>query len=257
VVVNLSSALLKSKGKAVALHSLVTLAVALVCGYLVYGIWYPGELAAQVGGTELFTLIMLVELGLGPLISLVIFNPAKPRAGLIRDYTVVGVIQLAALGYGLYAVAESRPVYQVFVKDRIEVVSAIELTAADYAGVSDKRFGGITWLGPERICVEFPTEAQARNALLFSAIYGKDIQLYPQYFRECHAGEIEAKTYSAAHLRSIIASTKRSAAIELPPGEFTWLPVKHRFSNWVEIYPNNDVTKAFSLSIDPFTTPDP
>ena len=60
------------------------------------------------------------DLALGPLISLVIYNSRKARRKLIIDYTIVGVVQLAALVYGVYIVAGTRPVYVAFSTDRIE-----------------------------------------------------------------------------------------------------------------------------------------
>ena len=54
------------------------------------------------------------------------------------DYTVVGIIQLGAFVYGVYAVANTRPAYIVFVGDRLEVVSAGEIDDADLAQGGDR-----------------------------------------------------------------------------------------------------------------------
>ena len=42
--------------------------------------------------------------------SLVIFNPAKTRRHLVMDFTVIGLLQVAALAYGLWTVFVARPV---------------------------------------------------------------------------------------------------------------------------------------------------
>ena len=52
----------------------------------------------MIGGTELFLLVVGCDLALGPLISLVIYNSRKSRRKLVIDYTIVGVVQLAAHG---------------------------------------------------------------------------------------------------------------------------------------------------------------
>ena len=114
------SDLLVSKFKAAGVHLLVSTVIVGLAALLVFYVWYPGELSTMLGGLELFFFVVICELALGPLVSLVIFNPAKPRRELVRDYALVVVVQLAALSYGLYAVALSRPVFLVFVKDRVE-----------------------------------------------------------------------------------------------------------------------------------------
>jgi len=63
----------------------------------------------------------MVDVILGPLITLTVFNRSKPRSELVRDLTVVGLIQLAALGYGLWTVFVARPVHLVFEYDRFRV----------------------------------------------------------------------------------------------------------------------------------------
>jgi hypothetical protein len=245
--------LIKEKLRAFGLHFGVSFVVAALTALLIFGLWYPNNLASYVGGTELYGLVLLLELGLGPVMSLVIYNSAKPSRELIRDYCIVGFVQLSALVYGLYVVAESRPVYLIFVKDRFEVVTAIELDKEDYAEAIVPEYAGPTWFGPERICVEYPTSPQERNHLLFSAIAGKDVQLFPKYYRECLSGEVEAKAYSSEQLEKLIAdSDGQFNGNALPEGNYTWLPVTHRFGAWVEVYPEASVERAYFLRMNPF-----
>jgi hypothetical protein len=248
----MSSSLLKQKLIAAVWHFLVTVVVAFLSGLLIFKVWYPGGLAAYVGGVELYKLVVLVELCLGPIMSLVIFNSAKPRLELFRDYLVVALIQLSALAYGLYVVAESRPAFVVFVKDRLEVVAAVELTAADYVGASGAPFDGAAWFGPRFICVEPPVDIKERNDLLFSAVGGRDIQYFPKYYRNCGVGEREGKTYPGNRLHQIIEGLDQVGQFNLPEGEFTWLPVKHRFGAFVEVYPDNDFTQGYYVAVNPF-----
>ncbi len=64
---------------------------------------------------------------LGPLITLAIFNRAKPWCVLRRDLAVVGLIQLAALGYGMWTVFLARPVHLAFEFDRFRVIHAVDV----------------------------------------------------------------------------------------------------------------------------------
>lgn len=113
--------------RASALHLGLSLLIALFAALLVFGIWYPYPYREISGGRELFLLVMTVDVILGPLITLVIFNRKKPWSELRRDLTVVVLIQLAALSYGLWTVAVARPVHLVFEVDRFRVVHAIDV----------------------------------------------------------------------------------------------------------------------------------
>ena len=116
--------------RAAALHLGGSLLVAALAGALVFGLWYPYPYRELAGGRELFLLIVVVDVVCGPLLTLVLYNPAKPRAELWRDLGLVVLIQLAALGYGLHVVWQARPVYMVQEVDRLKVIElpALETT---------------------------------------------------------------------------------------------------------------------------------
>lgn len=113
--------------KASAIHLALSLAIAALAGLLVFGIWYPYPFREISGGRELFLLVVTVDVILGPLITLAVFNRKKPWTELRRDLAIVALIQLAALGYGLWTVYVARPVHMVFEIDRFRVVHAIDV----------------------------------------------------------------------------------------------------------------------------------
>lgn len=113
--------------KASGIHLGLSLLVALLAAVLVFGIWYPYPYRELSGGRELFLLVITVDVILGPLITLAVFNRKKPRQELRRDLVIVAMLQLAALGYGLWTVYVARPVHMVFEFDRFRVVHAIDV----------------------------------------------------------------------------------------------------------------------------------
>src|SRR5262245_56788136 len=102
---------------ATSIHFLITAAVAALAAILIFFIWYPGTIAAISGGTRLFEIVVAVDIGLGPLISLVIYSSRKTRRELVIDYSIVAAVLLAALLYGVSVVAVSRPIFVAFAKD--------------------------------------------------------------------------------------------------------------------------------------------
>lgn len=247
--------MLKAKLKAALVHASITVVVAMITGIVVFGVWYPSPFAEMTHGTGLFLLVLGVEVVLGPVMSLVIFNTSKPRTELVRDYIIIGMVQLSALCYGLYSVSVSRPVYLVFVKDRIEVVAAAELSADDIDS-GPEGFRTLPWSGPRLICVESPTDPQEKSDLLMSALEGRDIQLQPKYYRECRDGEINGKAYSKDQLVSLTDISLDSLPGGLGFKSFTWLPVVTRFGAWTVFYKNGDLSKSVYVDVDPFQQPD-
>lgn len=251
----ISRSMFLAKLRAALLHGIVTLLVALVSALVVFYLWYPAPLASRTGGTGLYFLVLLVEVCLGPLMSLVIFNPQKQRSELIRDYFFVGCIQMLALIYGVHSTYIARPVYKAFVVDRFEIVSALELDQEDVLSVPDKAYRGLPIFGLREVCIEMPVDTQERNDILFSAVGGKDVQLMPKYYRQCNTGEIEAKAKAGSALIDGLKARGRYEAVagDFPTNnDFTWLPVKSRFGVWVEIYPGGRQAAARSIDVNPF-----
>lgn len=242
----------KSKLKAAAIHGLITLIVAILTALLVYGVWYRGELAQMMSGTDLYLLILIVEICLGPLMSLVIFNSNKPRNELIRDYCIVGSVQVLALVYGLYSVALSRPVYTVFVKDRIEIVAAIELKAEDIATARFPEFKKLPLWGAKSICTDSPTDPHEKSDLLLSALGGKDIQLLPKYYRSCIHNEAFDKSLPKSQLTTLTPIKIEELPTDIQQADFKWLPVSTRFGTGIVIYKMGDIESPLFLSLDPF-----
>ena len=96
----------REKFVATGIHFLVTLGLAACAAAVIFLVWFPDPFATMIGGTELFLLVVGCDLALGPLISLVIYDSRKSRLELITDYSIVGIVQIVALVYGVHL---SRP----------------------------------------------------------------------------------------------------------------------------------------------------
>lgn len=112
------------------IHLGISLFIGTLAALLVFGLWYPYPYREISGGRTLFLLVAVVDVVMGPLITLIIFNRAKPRRELLTDLSVVGLLQVAALCYGLWTVFVARPVHLVFEYSRLTVVHAIEVDAS-------------------------------------------------------------------------------------------------------------------------------
>ena len=128
---------LKDRLRASAVHLAISLPLAALAALLVFGLWYPYPYYEISGGRELFLLVITVDVVMGPLITLFIFNRAKSRRHLAMDFAVIGLLQLAALSYGLWMVFVARPVHLVFEFHRMAVVHAVDIDPAQLSQAPD------------------------------------------------------------------------------------------------------------------------
>jgi len=167
-----------TRWRATATYLAASLLVAAACFALTYGEWYPLGLFSVAGGMDLFTLIFVVNVVVGPVLIAVVFKPGKK--GLAFDIVVIAVLQVAALSYGLYVLYVSRPAYIVFVKDRFELVRANEMPETELAKA--KRFNELPIDGPRIVGARVPADPDERARLMFAAASGVDLHYFPQHY---------------------------------------------------------------------------
>jgi hypothetical protein len=125
-------------------------------------------------------LILVVDTSLGPLITLIIFNPKKKS--LEFDLAVIAMLQLCALIYGVHTVFIARPALIVFNVDRFDVVSAIDVDEKSLSKAVKSGRPNLSWWGPKIVAAMLPTESEERKKILFSSIQGgADLPQLPEY----------------------------------------------------------------------------
>ena len=77
------------RARAALVHFALSLVVAAAGALLVFVVWYPTPFREISGGRELFLLVVSVDVVLGPVITLAIFDRRKPWVELRRDLVVV------------------------------------------------------------------------------------------------------------------------------------------------------------------------
>ena len=75
----------REKFRAFGIHFATTLFVAALAAALIFFVWYPPPYATMVGGLKLFVLVTGIDLALGPLLSLVVYDSRKSRRALVFD----------------------------------------------------------------------------------------------------------------------------------------------------------------------------
>jgi hypothetical protein len=134
------------------------------------------------GGWQGIRLIAGVDFILGPILTLFLFNPLKPKR--FQDMAVILIIQFCALFYGIYTVYQERPVALIYHGDVI-----ITLTKNNLLFPSDgqDQFNKIPGPLPKNVLAILPDGVSPFHQL-FDTRY-----LYPV---ENHVAEALSKSYT-------------------------------------------------------------
>ena len=99
--------MLHDKIRAFGLHALLSTFAATLGILVVFGLWYPPPLNTASGVTRIFLIVLAVDVVLGPLLTFVVFKRGKKT--LKFDLAIIATLQIAALCYGMWTVAQGRP----------------------------------------------------------------------------------------------------------------------------------------------------
>ncbi|MGH8510357.1 MAG: TfpX/TfpZ family type IV pilin accessory protein, partial [Gammaproteobacteria bacterium] len=170
-----------TRWKASAIHLSICAVIALAVLAWMLLVWYPAPYFEGLGAGKLSMIIIGVDVVIGPLITLIIYNPLKKS--LRFDLTVVALLQLSALVYGVYVVYEARPVYVVFNVDRFDVVAANEIDPEERKKVTLPEYQSLPLTGPRIVAAVLPADPKERERILFAAVgAGYDLPNFPQHY---------------------------------------------------------------------------
>jgi hypothetical protein len=246
-----------NRWQASGLHLVLSALIALTLILLVVAIWYPAPYFAAMGGATLLRLLIGIDVVLGPLITLIIFDPKKPR--LKFDLAVIGALQLAALAAGAFIMFEARPVYAVFTSDRFEVVPANSIDRASMVRAKAE-FQSLPLGGPRVVGAHQPTDARERADITMSAAMGgPDIAHLPHLY---HAYD-EVAVDAGRRARPLSQLARRSADDALQvrgyldtsgraEGSVGYLPVRARNEDYAVVLDRKSGAIVGSLRINPW-----
>jgi hypothetical protein len=167
--------------QAAGLHFLGSAFVLLLLFGLVRWVWYPGPLFTAASGVNLIGLLVLIDVILGPLIMLIIFNSKKK--GMKFDIVVVLVFQIGFMLYGASSIFSARPVYIAFSGNQFYALTANEIENAALKKVTDPQFKRLPIFRPVLVGTNPPEESSKEGQeILFSSLGGMGVQNLPQYY---------------------------------------------------------------------------
>ncbi|MCJ0765806.1 TfpX/TfpZ family type IV pilin accessory protein [Variovorax terrae] len=178
----------KDRLKAAGIHFGISLVVAALSAALVFGLWYPYPYRDISGGRDLFLLVVSVDVILGPLITFTIFNRTKSRRSLQLDFSVIGLVQLAALSYGLWTVFLARPVHLVFEYDRFRVVHAVDIPPS-LLNQAPPGLDALPLTGPTLLSLRAFKDSKEQFDSTMAALQGLSLSARPELWQSYEAGK--------------------------------------------------------------------
>lgn len=252
---------LKSRFLAAGVHLTLSLAVAALAAWLVFSLWYPYPYREISGGRDLFFIVVVVDVIMGPLLTFTVFNRSKPVGELRRDLGMIGFLQLAALTYGLWTVSIARPVHLAFEIDRFRVVHAIDIPKGEI-NKAPPELQRLPWTGPSLLSVrEFTSEKEGFEATM-AALKGLPLGARPELWQSYDKArpQILKVTKPASDLKQrfpaqvsmIDAALKSAPGGNAPNRAIGYVPLVGRDKFWTVLLDLNSAGVIAFVPIDSF-----
>lgn len=231
----------KARLQAAGIHLCISLGIAALAATLVFALWYPYPYRDLSGGRELFSMLVAIDVILGPLLTLAFFNIKKTRKQLIFDLSLIGLVQLSALGYGLWTVFEARPVHMVYEYDRFRVAHAADIDPK-LLPQAPPALQQLPLTGPSMLAVRELKNSETLEATL-AAFSGAQMAFRPDLWQPYDAAAKHRALAAAKPIASLLkkypAQQAALAAIAknagLPADTLRFLPAQARDMVWSAI----------------------
>ena len=148
--------------KAFWIHISLTALVITIYAIIVRYYWYPGDLFQLERAWEVMVIVFGVDLVLGPSMTLVLFKPGKK--GLKFDMSLVLIMQILALSWGVWVTYSERPLYITY--DGAIMFSSIPASKVVYSPMTanNLRHGGQQ--GPMLAYLDLPKDPKTVSEIV-------------------------------------------------------------------------------------------
>lgn len=245
------------KLKAFLIHFLLSALVILGFAGLIWFVWYPEPFLMAEGGLDIILLLIGVDLILGPTLTAIVYK--KGKKGLYFDLTLIVLVQLSALLYGMHTLYIERPQYVAFVVDRFTTIPAASI---DTDELLDKNLLTRVFNKPRLVFIELEEDPDTRFHLLMESVYGgKGYPGRPEYYRDI-GGYINAIVNNERQLK-LVDILRKSPEIEkmvLKMAEtnnkkldqLVFYPLKGKRKQMILILDREDLSVLGGLDLDPW-----
>ncbi|MFX1823282.1 MULTISPECIES: TfpX/TfpZ family type IV pilin accessory protein [Acinetobacter] len=207
-------------------HLSISFFIALLVVSLVFFIWYPSPLANAVGVTHIFLMLLAIDVIIGPLLGLLVYKERKKS--LKFDLSVIIIIQIAALCYGIFSIEQGRPAWLVFHADRFELVRKNDIIL-DNIDQTQPQFQHVSWSKPQFVAVKSAVSThQHQNDMFTEVLGGISIAQRPERYVSLSKAksQIQERALPLKELEKYNSREKVENILKNYPQVDSWLPLK-------------------------------
>lgn len=204
------------------IHLSASVVLALLTILIVYKIWYPAPLDIAVGVTSIFFILLGVDVVIGPLLTLAVCKEGKKT--LVFDLSVIIAFQLAAFIYGVHTIAQGRPVFIAFNKDRFDMAQAFEMENS-FREKATPEYQTLSWTGPRWVAVKIPED---RKIIMEGMFQDVDIPQRADLYEPLNnqRGLIQEKAIALSDLNNFNSADEIKKELAAWPSANAFLPLK-------------------------------
>ena len=231
-----------------AIHLCISILVFSLFVFVLLQFWYPAPFFSASGGWQGLRIVAFIDIVLGPLLTLVLFSPGKPHRELVIDLSLVAIMQITALFWGIYTVYQQRPVAVAFLDYSFYTVPAQDLLDQGIDLQQLNKFGQSL---PVYVYINKPNTAEALEQLKQETI-DKNLPLTHNlnYYKPVdeHLDEIyrhnldinEIITKNSDMKAEILALMKDKGDLDKALSEHHYIGLVSRYQNIVLVFDKTD-----------------
>ncbi len=251
---------MKSRFVAFLLHISLSIIVAFIAILVVFYIWYPSPLHHAFSVLDILFLLLAVDVTIGPALTFIVYNPQKKS--LTFDLSIIVVLQVIALGYGLQTIYQGRPAYIVFSQDRFEAVRTLDINVESKktALANNNSLANTSFFKPLWVAAVPPKNKKRATEILFSSLNGGDDlpQLPELYIPLTNAKlQILKKSKSLQELNKLYNNTDASKTVKKQLSTYyknkvKWLPLHGPAKNMIVLVSAETADVIQVIDINPY-----
>jgi hypothetical protein len=230
------------KTRAFLFHLAISAASATALVAAAVWLWFPLPYFVTDGGWQGIRLVFLIDVVLGPCLTLVVYNRKKTRRALAFDYLVIALLQVSALGFGIWTVFSQRTVLVVLADGAFYTVDAETAVRLGDRGAAVIRDAPTR---PAYGVIAMPEEIEAQQALRKESLSTRrPLYLFSERLESLDAAAepvlasyaldpeaaVAGSPVFQGRLRKFLASRHAEAT------SFLFLPVISRYQNFVLVF---------------------
>ena len=225
--------------KAAGLHLLLSFCIVVLVLTTMYLLWYPNSYFNLMGGGRLIIVLAGVDVFLGPLLTLTVYKAGKK--GLRFDLFCIGIVQIAALSYGIYVMFAARPVFTVFNRNQFQVSSVVDIAHEELAKAKKIEWRHFSVTGPILVAVGEPNKKDRKEAM-FAQVERDNAHRYPRLYDEYnkHGSEVinagkPVISLAADSIENKATIDKFLTKVNRPATDFLVLPISSELAEMTAI----------------------